>query len=193
MHYCIHLFTKALPTKNEIQSILSPYNSEDLYTDEEGNEKEIKEYPPFTWDWWQIGGRYQGRLKLKVDETDTSYNWRFYAKEPREGRLFHSLLLSRIREHFPSWEANEEDYFGYLGYLEENPYIRVDGAKIADLLNATAEELGCYGFVDIDGTAYSRSRWNGEHFEENAYFDDQYRKKLHERSDSFLTVIDIHD
>lgn len=192
MHYCIHLFTKALPTEGEIQSILSPYNSELYYSDEDGNERESMECPAFTWDWYQIGGRYQGRLSLKVDENDDEYEWRFYSKEPKEGRLFHSMLLKRIKEHFPTYAAHEEDYFGYLGYLDKEPHLKVDGAKISDLLN-NFEDLGCFGFIDLDGKAYSRERWDGKHFIEDTDFDKRYQEKLKEYSDCFLTVIDIHD
>lgn len=193
MHYCIHLFTETLPTESKIMTILEPFNSETIYgVDEEGNEKEIKEYPPFTWDWWQIGGRYHGRLKLKIDENDEVYCWRFYSQEPREGRLFHSMLLRRIRESFTTWQSHEEDYLGYLGYLEKESHIRVDGAKISDLIN-DFEDLGCFGFVDIDGRAFSRNHWNGQTIVETPEFDKQYQEKLKERADCFLTVIDIHD
>lgn len=193
MHYCIHLFTETLPTEAKIMDILAPFDSNTIYgLDEEGNEKEINEYPPFTWDWWQIGGRYHGRLKLKIDENDEVYSWRFYSKEPREGRLFHSMLLRRIRENFPTWKRSEEDYLGYLGYLEKDPYIRVDGAKISDLIN-DFEDLGCFGFVDIDGRAFSREHWDGQTIVDSPDFDKKYQEKLKERADCFLTVIDIHD
>lgn len=193
MHYCIHLFTETLPNEKDIQRILEPYNSEKIYGfDEDGNEKKIIEYPAFTWDWWQIGGRYHGRLKLKIDENDEVYRWQFYSQEPREGRLFHSMLLRRIRERFTTWKRSEEDYFGYLGYLDKDPHIRVDGAKISDLIN-DFDDLGCFGFVDLDGKAYSRERWDGEQFIEDTDFDKRYQEKLKEYLDCFLTVIDIHD
>lgn len=187
MHYCFHLFSKNLPSMDEIEKILEPYNDEKFFCDDD--EKEECEFPTFTWDWFQIGGRYHGGLKLKVDMKDELYRWQFYQNEPREGRLFYSMLLRRLRENLPQWMKAEEDYFGYLGFAEG--YLRVDGAKISDLMNV--EDLGCFGFIDIDGKAYARESWNGEDFIKNEKFDEQYEKALKDRTDCFLTVLDIHD
>lgn len=189
MHYCIHLFTEELPNEAQIEEILSPFNSETVYSDDENAPKE---YPAFTWDYFMIGGRYGGKLQLRIDAEDDEYNWKFYAREgeQREGRLFHSSLLKKIREKFVFYESREEDWLGYLG---DGSFIYVDGAKIKDILNTS--ELGCFGFVDIDGTAYSRERWlgSGKGFEKYDDFDERYQQTLKDRSDCFLTVLDIHD
>lgn len=60
MHYCVHLLTKELPTENQIAEILQPYNSEKFWENitDDTPEEEI-DYLPFTWDWYQIGGRYK--------------------------------------------------------------------------------------------------------------------------------------
>lgn len=47
MHYCVHLLTKELPTKDEIEKIMQPYNSEIVY--DNSNDEKI-DYPIFTWD-----------------------------------------------------------------------------------------------------------------------------------------------
>ena len=185
MHYCIHLFTKELPTETEINDILSPFNSEEVFKDDE----EQTEYPAFTWDYFLIGGRYGGALKLKIQtEEDDEYRWRFYERNPREGRLFHSSLLRKIRERFVDYESREEDWLRYMG---DASFIYCDGAKIKDLVSK--DTLGCYGFVDIDGTAYAREQWTGNGFIKHDDFDERYQKTLNERSDCFLTVLDIHD
>lgn len=77
MHYCVHLLTKELPSENKIAAIMKPYNSELIYGSDE-EDKQI-DYPVFTWDYYQIGGRYKAELKLKVDEEGSAnreyYNW----------------------------------------------------------------------------------------------------------------------
>ena len=79
MHYCVHLLTKELPTEEDIEKILAPYNDEVVYGNDDDENAEII-YPEFTWDWYQIGGRYKADLKLKVDlddkENSELYRWR---------------------------------------------------------------------------------------------------------------------
>lgn len=79
MHYCIHLLTKHLPTEKEIEKIMEPYNWDSVDDEDTDDGKKKIEYPVFTWDWYQIGGRYSACLKLKVDGDDLEnrehYNW----------------------------------------------------------------------------------------------------------------------
>lgn len=180
MHYCVHLITKTLPTEKEIDEIMKPYKDDNI---------EDLSSRVFTWDWWSIGGRYGGRIKLKVDMEDEEYRWKFYSLTPREGRLFHSSLLAEIRERFPSYKSREEDWFVYLGVRDN--YLCVDGAKIKDIINL--EELGCYICIDIDGSVIARGRWNEEDFIEDKDFDKKYEEILSKSQDYFLTILDIHD
>lgn len=97
MHYCVHLLTKELPTENQIAEILQPYNGVEFWENiPEDMPYEEVEHLPFTWDWYQIGGRYQAQLKLKVDENDNTYNWMWCEHNPRNGRLFWCSLLSTL-------------------------------------------------------------------------------------------------
>ncbi len=172
--------TESKETEKEIDEIMKPYkddNVEDLSSS------------VFTWDYWVIGGRYGGRIKLKVDMEDEEYGWKFYSSEPREGRLFHSLLLAEIRKRFPRYRSEEEDWFVYLGVRDN--YLCVDGAKIKDIINL--EELGCYVCIDTDGKAIARESWNGENFIEDKDFDKKYEEILSKSKDYFLTTLDIHD
>lgn len=41
MHYRIHLFTKELPTEDQIRDIMAPYCDEAVYYDENGEDKKI--------------------------------------------------------------------------------------------------------------------------------------------------------
>lgn len=115
MHYCALLITKELPTKNEISEIMKPYYEGNAKYDEETDER-IGEYPVFEWDWYQIGGRYNGSLKLKIDEEDTYYNWKYLAKEDRNGRQFHSFLLSKLKEYRKNqFVYLEEKFYSSMG------------------------------------------------------------------------------
>lgn len=197
MHYCIHLITKELPSEEQIEEILKPFNDETVYGKSPANDDDwdeyIKtiEYPAFMYDYFVIGGRYGGALKLKIQfEEDDEYMWKYLSRpgEEREGRLFLSSLLHLIREKFERYIGSEDRWIGYLGDLT---FVYVDGAKLKDIINK--DELECYGFVDVDGTAYVRTHWNGKEHIDNPDFDNQYKKALEERSDCFLTVLDIHD
>lgn len=103
MHYCIHLLTKQLPTEKEIEKIMEPYSWDSIDDEDTDDEKKKIEYPVFTWDWYQIGGRYSACLKLKVDGEDSEnrehYNWGYLENNPRNERLFHSALLSELKRN----------------------------------------------------------------------------------------------
>lgn len=185
MHYCLALFTKELPSKLEIDRIMRKYDSEEVYKDEENIV-----YPQFTYDWYEIGGRYAGQIKLKVDEDNKEYKWKYIIREPRNGRLFWSYLLNEL-ENFSkkSFMYKEEDYFSTMGYRDG--YILVDGAQISDILNM--DEIECFTFIEHDGKAYSRSWWNGSDFVENEDFEEKFDLVKEKSKDMFLTIIDYHD
>ena len=167
---------KRTTNRNQIAEILQPYNGVEFWENiPEDMPYEEVEHLPFTWDWYQIGGRYKAQLKLKVDEN---------------GRLFWCSLLSTLQKHITSsFMYSEEDWFSSLGISDG--YIRVDGAKLKDVLNL--DDLGCYIYILPDGSAVARSSWNGNSFIEDKNFDDKYAKALEDNMDGFITVIDIHD
>lgn len=180
MHYCIHLITRELPTEEEISKIMEPYN-DDM----------VEDYHdvPFSWDNWVIGGRYGGRIKLRIDEEDEEYRWRFYSQKPREGRLFYSSILKQIRHSFPILRNPEENWYQYLGYQDNCLYV--DGAKIKDILNL--EDLRCYVCIDVNQNVIVEETWDGKDFITNQSFDAEYKRILEESKDYFLTILDIHD
>lgn len=190
MHYCLYLFTKKLPSNNKILEIMKPYDEEDFEYDVDG--EIIGGYPVFSWDWYQIGGRYKGDLKLKVDKNDKYYHWEYYAREPRNNRLFISSVLTTMKESIkPEWMFKEEDYFSVMGMKDGILYV--DGARCCDIKNY--EDLDCYICIDdIDNLVIARDTWNGNSFVKNEKFDDKLHSILENRKDDgFLTVIDIHD
>ena len=192
MHYCVHLLTKELPSENKIAAIMKPYNSELIYGSDE-EDKQI-DYPVFTWDYYQIGGRYKAELKLKVDEEGSAnreyYNWGYYDRQDRNGRLFLSSLLSTLKENItPKWMYHEEDWFMNMGFGDG--YILVDGAKQRDVLNIN--KLGCYICILPDGSAIARDSWNGKDIIKDEKFDEKYKQAITDNMDGFITVLDIHD
>ena len=191
MHYCVLLLTEKFPTDWIIKKALEPYRSEDYYAQlDKGNEVE---HPMLLWDWWQIGGRYDGKFKLKYDhnDQDSQYQWMFMAKKPRVGRLFRSQLLEKIQELEKSPFFFEEDYYGSMGVRDG--YLYVDGGYIPDLLNFEEECTRCYGLIDIDGTAYARERYNGNEWLNIEDFDDKAKAICQARKNCWVTCLDIHD
>lgn len=191
MHYCIHAYTKEFPTDDVIERILSPYNEVDYYKADENTPR-----PLFLWDWWQLGGRYGGRLKLiATKETHSRYEWVFRARERRAGRLYRSDLLEKCargtQDPYNRYQKNEEEVFPYLGILGGT--IRIDGGWLPDIENRGEIADDCWGIVTDDGTAIVRDVWNGEKFEETPDFDARARLVMERcENDHYLTVIDIH-
>lgn len=190
MHYCTLLITKEFPSEDKIAQIMQPYNGENIEYDEDDNR--ITPYPVFTWDWYQIGGRYSGKLKLKIDENDEFYNWKFYAREDRNKRLFYSYLLTQMKKFAGnSFMYSEEDYFSSMG--SRDGYIYVDGARIDDLLNFESEIKNCYICIDVNGNAIARESWDGSTFVKDEYFEEKIEEIKKNSVGMFVTVLDIHD
>ena len=188
MHYCCMVFTKEFPTQTVLEKVLKPFNSEDVY----GKPEETIVYPAFTWDWWKVGGRYGGKLKLKVEESDEKYRWNYYEGNPRNGRLFRSSLLDKMKElakNVPFSFFCEEEWFGTMGSMDG--FIRVDGAFCADIINL--QEESCYCSVDCNGNGFSRESWDGHNWNKNDDFDRQLKKIKAECSDCYVCIVDLHD
>lgn len=189
MHYCALLITKELPSESEIAEIMKPYDESNAEYDKETEER-IGDYPVFEWDWYQIGGRYNGSLKLKIDEEDEHYNWKYYAKEDRNNRLFYSYLLTKMKNFSGNtFMYTEEDYYRTMGMRDG--FLYVDGARVDDLLNF--DEVECYICIDVDGNAIARESWNGSTFVTDEKFDEKLAEIKKNSKGCFVTVLDIHD
>ena len=194
MHYCVLLLTKEFPTDKVIDRVMEPYKSEDYYRKLDAGED--VERPMILHDYWQIGGRYNGKFKLRFDHHDdaSQYEWMFMAKEPRAGRLFRSYLLEEFEAMFKQAKTLflfEDDYYGSMGCRDG--YLYVDGGYIPDLLNVDEECTRCYGLIDVDGTAYARERYNGKEWLNVEDFDDKAKGIFAARNDCYVTCLDIHD
>lgn len=189
MHYCCLVFTKEFPTDDVLYNVLEPFSEKKFYETEEEN----KEYPEFLWDWYKVGGRYSGNLKLKVKDSDEKYEWAFYYPGGRNGVFFRSKLIDTIKEFAKTsrdgWLFKEEDIYNELGFSDG--YIRVDACPVCDILNI--DEIGCYYFVGKNGNAYSRSKWNGEEDIKHNDFELKLKEEICNSKDCFLCVVDLHD
>lgn len=181
MHYRFLYFSKELPTREEIREVMAPYNYDNY---DESN------YQPFYYDYFHIGGRYGGRLKLKVERGDETYQWEFTGR--REGRLFLSSLIKRLMEvkNIGAPFYIEDECYDYLGC--HDGFLYVDGAPLKDLVNL--DELSCYGYIGVNGELHMREVWNAEEkdFLKIEHFDEDLKLYIQEHMDCFVTVLDVH-
>ncbi len=190
MHYKLLLFTEKIPgTKAEIEDMLMPFNSnryfENFNDDGEyigGGDEPI--YPVFTWDWWQIGGRYCGQV---LAEVSTISNDGIYVKNINGVEILSQLFIQIDDSIF-----FETDWYGYI---REGNCLRCDGAYVSKIKNDRAFQ--CFAFIGLDGEGRARESWSPsvEKYIEDREFDFWLDKQKEEAlsKDAFMTVIDIHD
>ena len=197
MHYSCLVITKEFPTDEVIRKAVQPFNWDVIMKSfEEKDEltEEDRKQIPFSWDWYQIGGRYEGRIKLRINDDKEEYRWKFYDREPRAGRLFRNVFMEKCHEKFGSSifdRFTEEDYYGYFGFRDG--YLLVDGAKISDIEKTELIEHGCCRLIDKDGKAYTTEWWNGHDFIENDNFQEELKKAIDESADCYVCMVDMHD
>lgn len=192
MHYCCLVITKQFPTDDVLKNIMAPFDEEKYYEEEERGENPNR--PIILTDWWTVGGRYGGQFKLEIRDNDPEYKWEFYSDEPMEGRLFRSNAFIKIKEllrgrNYGWLTYHEKDFHQYMGLREG--FLRVDGGRIRDLLNF--DDVGCFCFIDADGNAFARERWNGHNFEKDVSFDDMLKKTIMASRDYYACIVDLHD
>ena len=194
MHYCCLLFTDKIPSEEEISNKLAPFYEETFYN----NDSPDKEYPVFLWDWYSIGGRYKGGIKLKADFDDKEnvkkYEWFYLTNSPRNGKLFISSLLTyfeKVAEEKKYSFYDETEWFPSMGI--KDGFLYVEGAETNDILNY--EDLGCFCYVDSDGTANARSYWDGTKWidKTDEVFDKELEEVKNKNKGKFVTIIDLHD
>ena len=194
MHYCVFVYTKEFPSDNVIEKVLKPYRYKD------GGYEDGEKRPLFTWDWWQVGGRYGGKFKLDITDSARKEKYKIleYTRCRRSGTIFRSAYLEKttygileVCEH--SRDKLDEEYaIQYCGMRDG--YIYVDGAWANDIKNLMDEADNCWAVIDTDGAAIAREHWNGTEWKD----DDQFADKAmaiatKNKADTFVTVVDIHD
>ena len=168
MHYCVQLLTKELPSEEDIRKIMQPYNDDVVYGNDEEDENVEIIRPVFTWDWYQIGGRYAGRLKLK----DIS--------------MYAPLFYPKIPELYLKEELD------YLKKLKAEG--RCDQARIKDISNV--EEISAFAVVK-DGKWYERGKmgWFGvvtDEKDKDAWSEQVKQLIVSLPPDTLLTMYDCH-
>lgn len=195
MHTCYLIITEEFPTNDVINEKIRPYNEDEFYARFEGEIHDDVKRPDFLWDYWVVGGRYGGLIKLKIDKDDEEYRWMFYEKEPRAGRLFRSAMcetLDKGKTGGLMFHLAEDEYRGYMG--SDEGFIRVDGCKVKDVVDfeKTIIETG-YGVIGKNGEVITREYWDGKHFSDNEKYEEQLREITKDVQDCYITVIDTHD
>lgn len=65
MHECTLLIKEELPNEDMIEKMLATFYEEDFY---DRQEETAEPYPAFLYDYYQIGGRYAGMIKLNTSQ-----------------------------------------------------------------------------------------------------------------------------
>lgn len=170
MHYKGHLITDKLPTNDTIRKILGKYSE---------YESGLK---IFEYDWYAIGGRYGGKIKIKFNPEENEDN--YYLFQHRNNKYFISNLINNLDNN--PLKYDELDLLKYMG-LNDN-ILYVDGGYYKDMINFELDN--CY-VVITESEAIPREIWNGDNWIDNEDFD----KKISKLSldNRFITVIDFHD
>lgn len=158
MHYCGYIITNKIPTDDEIYNILEPYDE---------NEHEGLE---FAWDWFQIGGRYGGRLKIKFNPEENEDKWYGNKNHDRNYKYFISNKLKELKEKLKFHD--ELANMLYMG-LNENA-LYVDGAYYEDIYDF--DITNCCFVIDENEKLYSRELWRNNEFIKDKDFDDKVKK-----------------
>lgn len=205
MHYCLVLVTKDLPTDEHIGKVLEKFDNKKLYEEVSDGvtlfdtltTEEKKLRYPFSYDYWQVGGRYGGYIKYKLQEDDYKfYNHNINMKKVR------SKLYDKLQENYKDriamvfgYEVDECDFVNYLGLHDK--FLYCDGAKISQIQNIEEikNDFGCYIYDAVNDIAYAREYWVGgeEGWQKNEDYQRQMREIIENNADGFLTIIDLHD
>lgn len=174
MHYCGYIITEKIPTDEEIEEILEPYN-ENIQDEDLG----------FSWDWFQIGGRYGGKLKIKFDPSENEDNWFMGEKHERNYKYFISDKLKELKESLKFYDELENML--YMGLQERVLYV--DGAYFENIYNF--DITNCGFVIDNDKNLYSRELWENHNWVTDDKFDEKVKKI--DLKNKFITVVDIHN
>ena len=180
MHFCMALLTKDFPTDKMISSVLAPYNEDRWYDREDWSPDD--ETPVFLWDWYELGGRYGGQVKLRINKDDKKYDWGCYPKVSRFERLFRVAIFQKEMDTY-----FEPRIMRYLGI--DDGFVRVDACAVADVIDPDVLAADCFGFFTDNGDVHTREEFNDD--------DLLYTKKaieaVHEYQNGWISIIDCHD
>lgn len=173
MHYKGYVITKKIPTQKKLEEILSKYK-EDF---------DRKDKVDFEWDWWQIGGRYGGKINIRFDPNENEDNW--YMNRTRNHKYFIIDILDDIKQNIKFYD--ELDYLLYMGLNDK--ILHVDGGYFNDMIDF--DITNCFIVIDDENNLYVRQFWNEEDWIEDKDFDNKVKKI--DLESKFITIIDFHD
>lgn len=172
MHYKGFIITKEIPTQERLAELLSKYHYE-----------EKNNTSGFTWDWWQIGGRYGAGIKINANQE--KFEW-IYLGRQRNHKYFIANMLDKVKEKAEIW-FEEEDYLIYMG-LKDN-VLYVDGAYYEDIIDF--DITSCFLVIEEDDYINVREKWGGNTWDTNKQFDEEIKQI--DLKGKFITIIDFHD
>lgn len=208
-HFTVGVITK-IPTKNSVDKALAPfqennmndcpkkylkfYPDEDADFDEEMNQKGYWENPNRKWDWYSIGGRWDGGIplidgKYANQSIINKINLGIVQKEYEEAIRFwdvvvegHELKPGEEKSDFPSFLSGEY----YKNQFGDRESYAIDQSSFATFAIVTPEgewlEKGEMGWFGINSaTAESRKEYSSK-------FNDVVKKY----PDYFFTLVDCH-
>lgn len=173
MHYKGFIITKELPTEERLAEILEKYRETDgpcIYG--------------FEWDWYEIGGRYGGKLKINFNPENNEDNW--YCFHDRNNKYFISEALNELKEKIKPY-YDELDWLKYMGLWEDTLYV--DGAYYKDIIDF--DITNCYLVIDDEENLYIRETWNGDNWIKHEDFEEKIKEI--DLNGKFITSIDFHD
>lgn len=187
MHFCFLVVTEEFPTDDVLEEALAPFNEESYY--EKKTEQPEAEEPAFLWDWWTLGGRYAGLLRLDISgDNFEKYELKYMVDNPRNGRLFRSVLLEDDKRKVTDYSARGEHFkLCYMGFRDRLLYV--DAASISDLKMYP----DAYGLLLPDGTVMQRYRYEDGQFVTDNNYDEKAHEALNANRDCWVSVVDIHD
>lgn len=166
---------------------MAPFEEDSFYEQQEKDESINR--PCLLWDYWKLGGRYAGRIKIDVSGDNAGkYDLIFYPKQKRVNRLFRSAFLESCNlDVLFTTGFDETDALCYMGVRDD--IIYADSAKIEDV----KEFPGGFGMILPSGEVFAREYWDGAHWIKCPDFDERKEAALSGNKDCWISVIDIHD
>lgn len=172
MHFKGHIITKKIPTQKKLERILSKYR-EDF---------DRKDKVDFEWDWWQIGGRYGGKINIRFDPNENEDE--YFLFRTRNHKYFIINILDNIKKNITFYD--ELDYLLYMGLNDK--ILHVDGGYFKDMIDF--DITGCFLVIDDEENLYVREYWSGENWISDNDFDKKV--KAINLEGKFITTIDFH-
>lgn len=171
--------------------------------------------PKGKWDWYQIGGRWNGSLALKPGATSGRLGERARihpsgaigaAPLPVEPNFVDSALKRDV--DFAAMEARSrkrtaDDYHRYLTgteedrkrwFFDEKDWPPHESETVEMFVERHYKPWCCYAFLGRDGVWHERSTWTGKEWIEAANWENDFRILLSDvADDERITVVDIHN